>query len=99
MPAAALFETGTAAAHARAARAELKRVLVVTTTVGYRHSSIETAAGIIGALDRSSGGYDARTWCGEQISVLLLHGVPFLIAGVARVTSRPGRASTWPVAS
>jgi hypothetical protein len=55
MLAAALFATGTAAAAAPTAP---KRVLVVTTTLGYRHSSIETAERVIVALGRSSGGYE-----------------------------------------
>lgn len=52
--AAALFATGAAAQ----APAVPKRVLVVTTTLGYRHSSIETAERVIAELGRSSGAYE-----------------------------------------
>ena len=55
MLAAALFVTGAAATDAPRVP---KKVLVVTTTVGYRHSSIETAERVIAALGRSSGGYE-----------------------------------------
>lgn len=50
MLAAGLVAVGAAAAP--------KKVLVVTTALGYRHSSIETAEKVIEALGRSSGSYD-----------------------------------------
>ena len=49
MLAAAFVATGATAA---------PRILVVTTTMGYRHSSIETAEKVIAELGKSSGLYD-----------------------------------------
>ncbi|MBN8427962.1 MAG: ThuA domain-containing protein [Xanthomonadales bacterium] len=43
-----------------AAAPAAKKVLVVTTTLGYRHSSIETAERVIAALGRSSGLYEVE---------------------------------------
>jgi hypothetical protein len=40
--------------------AEPKKVLVVTTTVGFRHSSIEAAEKVIASLGRSSGDYEVE---------------------------------------
>lgn len=45
------------ATHALAAP---KKILVVTTTVGYRHSSIEIAERVIASLGQSSGAYDVE---------------------------------------
>lgn len=42
------------------AAAAPKKVLVVTTTLGYRHASIETAEKVIAALGRSLGHYDVE---------------------------------------
>jgi uncharacterized protein len=44
------------AAHAMAAPP--RKILVVTTAVGYRHSSIETAEQVIASLGKSSGAYE-----------------------------------------
>jgi uncharacterized protein len=52
MLAAAFVATGAAAAP--------KKILVVTTTLGYRHSSIETAEKVIAELGRSSGLYEVE---------------------------------------
>lgn len=37
-----------------------KKILVVTTTLGYRHASIETAERVIASLGRTSGAYDVE---------------------------------------
>ncbi|MBW8845436.1 MAG: ThuA domain-containing protein [Burkholderiales bacterium] len=37
-----------------------KRILVVTTTLGYRHSSIETAERVLASLGQSSGAYEVE---------------------------------------
>lgn len=37
-----------------------KKILVVTTTLGYRHSSIETAERVIASLGKSSGAYEVE---------------------------------------
>jgi len=46
------------AAHATAASP--RKILVVTTAVGYRHSSIETAEQVIAMLGKSSGAYEVE---------------------------------------
>ena len=43
-----------------AAVAAPRKILLVTTTLGYRHSSIETAEQVITALGKSSGAYDVE---------------------------------------
>jgi uncharacterized protein len=45
---------------AQPAAAAPKRILVVTTTLGYRHGSIEIAQRVIASLGRSSGAYDVE---------------------------------------
>lgn len=42
------------------AMAAPKKILVVTTTVGYRHSSIETAERVLASLGQSSGAYEVE---------------------------------------
>ncbi|MGE1076430.1 hypothetical protein ACQJ22_28310, partial [Pseudomonas fragariae (ex Marin et al. 2024)] len=37
-----------------------KKVLVVTTTLGYRHASIETAERVLASLGQSSGTYEVE---------------------------------------
>lgn len=48
------------AADAAVAVAAPRKILLVTTTLGYRHSSIETAEKVITALGKSSGAYDVE---------------------------------------
>jgi type 1 glutamine amidotransferase len=44
----------------QAMAATAKQVLLVTTTVGYRHSSIELAERVVAALGKSSGAYEVE---------------------------------------
>ena len=55
LPMLALVATVLAASPSGAAP---RKVLLVTTTMGYRHSSIETAEKVIGSLGRSSGAFE-----------------------------------------
>lgn len=60
-----LFLTGLATltcalASASMAASPKKKILLVTTTLGYRHSSIETAEKVIASLGESSGAYEVE---------------------------------------